>query len=77
MCTLFNLVYSFLLSMSCKVLEFISKFQIVFEKRVIFRVWTYIVILMEKEYLLTFKRLKEKRHEKKRKKRHAPFLHEL
>ena len=35
---LFNLVYSFLLSMSRSVLEFISKFQIVFKKHVIFRV---------------------------------------
>ena len=38
---LFNLVHRFLLSMSRNVLEFISKFQIVFGKHAIFRVWRY------------------------------------
>ena len=37
------------------VLEFLSKFQIVFEKHIIFRAWTDIVIRMGKEYLYTLK----------------------
>ena len=58
--TVLNLVHSFLSPMSRYVLEFISKFQIVFEKYIIFRVWTYIIIQMGEEYLSRFKRLKAK-----------------
>ena len=43
-----------IINVSYNVLEFISKFQIVFEKHAIFRFWTYIVMWMGKEYLSTF-----------------------
>ena len=55
---LFNLVHIFSLSILRKVLEYISKFQILFEKYVIFHVRAYIIIRMGKEYLSTFKSLK-------------------
>ena len=49
-----------LINVSYNVLEFISKYQIVLDKRAIFFVWTCIVTWIGKEYLSKFKSLNTK-----------------